>query len=55
MPELPEVEIVKQSLKKTINLRKIKNIVIYNRNLRFKIDQNLKQKLNQKKSQIYLE
>ena len=45
MPELPEVEIVKQSLKKTINLRKIKNIVIYNRNLRFKIDQKFETKI----------
>ena len=49
MPELPEVEIVKQSLKKTINLRKIKNIVIYNRNLRFKIDQKFETKIKSKK------
>ena len=49
MPELPEVEIVKQSLKKTINLRKIKNIVIYNRNLRFKIDQKFETKITSKK------
>ena len=37
MPELPEVEIVKQSLAKKIEKKKIKQVVIRNRNLRFKI------------------
>ena len=37
MPELPEVEIVKQSLSKKIEHKKIKKIIITNRNLRFKI------------------
>jgi formamidopyrimidine-DNA glycosylase len=37
MPELPEVEIVKQSLTKTIQQKKIKKVIIKNRNLRFKI------------------
>jgi formamidopyrimidine-DNA glycosylase len=37
MPELPEVEIVKQSLAKKIKLKKIKKVIIKNRNLRFKI------------------
>ena len=37
MPELPEVEIVKQSLSKKIERKKIKKIIIKNRNLRFKI------------------
>ena len=37
MPELPEVEIVKQSLSKKIERKKIKKIIITNRNLRFKI------------------
>jgi len=37
MPELPEVEIVKQSLAKKIQHRKIKKVIITNRNLRFKI------------------
>jgi len=37
MPELPEVEIVKQSLAKKIQQKKIKKIIIKNRNLRFKI------------------
>ena len=37
MPELPEVEIVKQSLVKKILQKKIKKVIIKNRNLRFKI------------------
>ncbi len=37
MPELPEVEIVKQSLDKKIKQKKIKKVIIKNRNLRFKI------------------
>ena len=37
MPELPEVEIVKQSLDKKIKFKKIKKVIIKNRNLRFKI------------------
>ena len=37
MPELPEVEIVKQSLNKKIQQKKIKKVIIKNRNLRFKI------------------
>ena len=37
MPELPEVEIVKRSLKKSIENKKIKKVIIKNRKLRFKI------------------
>jgi formamidopyrimidine-DNA glycosylase len=37
MPELPEVEIVKKSLAKKIQEKKIKKVIIKNRNLRFKI------------------
>jgi len=37
MPELPEVEIVKKSLAKKIQQKKIKKVIIKNRNLRFKI------------------
>ena len=37
MPELPEVEIVKRSLAQKIQQKKIKKIIIKNRNLRFKI------------------
>ena len=37
MPELPEVEIVKQSLAQKIVKKKIKKVIVKNRNLRFKI------------------
>jgi len=40
MPELPEVEIVKRSLKNKVNYKKIKKIIIKNRNLRFKVPEN---------------
>ena len=40
MPELPEVEIVKRSLKNKVNYKKIKKIIIKNRNLRFKVPDN---------------
>ncbi len=40
MPELPEVEIVKQSLSKKIKHKRVKKIIIKNRNLRFKLDHN---------------
>ena len=48
MPELPEVEIVKQSLAKKIQQKKIKKVIIKNRNLRFKIPLKF-EKLLQKK------
>jgi len=38
MPELPEVEVVKRSIEKIIHNLTIKNIIIYNRNLRYKIE-----------------
>ncbi len=37
MPELPEVEIIRQSLDKKIRYKKVKKVIIKNRNLRFKI------------------
>ena len=37
MPELPEVEIIKQNLSKKIKYKKIQEVIITNRNLRFKI------------------
>ena len=40
MPELPEVEIVKQSLERKIKLKKIEKVIIRNKNLRFKIPHN---------------
>ena len=48
MPELPEVEIVKQSLEKKILQKKIKKIIINNRNLRFKIPQKFEELLQNK-------
>ncbi len=38
MPELPEVEIVKRSLKNKVNYKKIKKVIISNRNLRFRVE-----------------
>ena len=40
MPELPEIEIVKQSLDKKVKFEKIKKVVVRNRSLRFKIPKN---------------
>ena len=40
MPELPEVEIVRQSLNKKIKQKVVKKVLIRNRNLRFKIPLN---------------
>ena len=37
MPELPEVEIVRQSLNKKIKQKKVKKVLVRNRNLRLKI------------------
>tara|TARA_B100001540_G_scaffold291673_1_gene289403 strand:- start:1140 stop:2003 length:864 start_codon:yes stop_codon:yes gene_type:complete len=37
MPELPEVEIVKRSLENKVKNKKIRKVIITNRNLRFKI------------------
>ena len=49
MPELPEVEIVKQSLIKSVQFKKIHNVIINNRNLRFKIEKYLKKKIINKR------
>ncbi len=40
MPELPEVEIVRQSLDKKIKRKKVKKVIVRNRNLRFKVPLN---------------
>ena len=45
MPELPEVEVVKKSLSKTIYDLTIKNIEIRNKFLRYKIDEKLMKKM----------
>ena len=49
MPELPEIEIVKQSLYKNIKFKIIKKIIVKNRNLRFKLPSNFKNILKYKK------
>ena len=48
MPELPEVEVVTRSLKKTIKNRKIIKITVNNRNLRFKLSENFEHILKNK-------
>ena len=48
MPELPEVEVVTRSLKKTIINRKIIKITVNNRNLRFKLPKNFESILKNK-------
>ena len=48
MPELPEVEIVKQSLKRAINHKKIRKVIVKNRNLRFKLPINFEKTLQDK-------
>ena len=45
MPELPEVEIVKQSLKKKIKDKQIIKVVVRNRNLRFKLQNDFEKNL----------
>ena len=40
MPELPEVEVVRQSLDKKIKQKKVEKVIVRNRNLRFKIPLN---------------
>ncbi|MDC3088117.1 bifunctional DNA-formamidopyrimidine glycosylase/DNA-(apurinic or apyrimidinic site) lyase, partial [Candidatus Pelagibacter sp.] len=49
MPELPEVEIVRESLDKTIKQKKVKKVIIRNKNLRFKIPTNFANFLKNKK------
>jgi len=48
MPELPEIEIVRQSLDQKIQQKKIKKVIIKNRNLRFKIPSNFEEILKNK-------
>ena len=49
MPELPEVEIVRQSLDKRTRQKKVKKVLVRNRNLRFKIPQNFAKHIEGKK------
>tara|TARA_Y100000590_G_scaffold453196_1_gene597810 strand:- start:761 stop:1624 length:864 start_codon:yes stop_codon:yes gene_type:complete len=49
MPELPEVEVVRQSLDKKIKFQKINKVIVKNRNLRFKIPKDFQSYLKNKK------
>ena len=49
MPELPEVEIVRQSLNKKIIQKTIKKVIVRNRNLRVKLPLNFKKFLEKRK------
>ena len=51
MPELPEVEIVKQSLKKNVENKQIKRVVVNNSNLRFKLSKDFSSKIKFSKIQ----
>ena len=48
MPELPEVEVVTRSLKRTIKNQKIIKITVNNRNLRFRLEKNFEHILKNK-------
>ena len=48
MPELPEVEVVKESLSRAITGKKIKKVSIKNRNLRIKIQKGFEKRLQAK-------
>jgi len=49
MPELPEVEIIKQSLNEKIKGQIVKRIIVKNRNLRFKVPKNFEKVLKNQK------
>ena len=49
MPELPEVEIIRQSLEKKIKQKKVIKVIVRNINLRFKIPSNFSSFLQEKK------
>ena len=49
MQELPEVDVIKQALQKTIINKKINKVSIHNPNLRFKVNKNLEKILINKK------
>ena len=49
MPELPEVEVIRQSLAKKIKQKKVKKVIVRNKNLRFKIPDNFKSFLKNQK------
>ena len=49
MPELPEVEIVRQSLEKKVKDKIIEKVLVKNINLRFKINKKFENHLKKKK------
>ena len=49
MPELTEVEIVRQSLEKKVKDKIIEKVLVKNRNLRFKINKKFENHLKKKK------
>ncbi len=49
MPELPEVEVVRQSLDKKIKHKKVKKVIVRNRNLRFRVPSNFESFLKNQK------
>ncbi len=49
MPELPEVEVVKQSLEKYILNQRLLRIIVKNKNLRFKVPSGISKKLSNQK------
>ena len=54
MPELPEVEVVRQSLNKKIKQKKVEKVIVRNRNLRFKIPLNF-ERMFKKQKIIYVD
>ena len=48
MPELPEVEIVRKSLTKKIRYKRVKKVIVRNKNLRIKLPNNFKESLENK-------
>ena len=48
MPELPEVEIVRKSLTKKIRYKRVKKVIVRNKNLRVKLPNNFKEFLENK-------
>ena len=53
MPELPEVEIVRQSLLKNIKGKKINKVLVRNRNLRFKLETSFEKKLKKNEKENF--
>ena len=48
MPELPEIEVLKRSLKKKLKFQRILKIKVYNKNLRYKFSNSISKNLNKR-------